>query len=512
MLTRVTMAQARGTISGDFGWTMPWATQPVSFAVGGEFREYRASQVSDTLAQGGDLGGAGGAAPNIDGGFNVYEAFGELIVPIISDRPFFDELTLEGGIRYSSYNVDAPGSPSFTTTTWKVGGTWAPIDSLRFRGTYARAVRAPNVAELFSPVNTGLTNLADDPCASIDDNQAPIPGRAIPTGELRAVCLAQGAPAGTIGSIGQPTAGQANATGGGNLDLQPERSRSWTVGAVFQPTFVPGLSLSIDYYNIRITGAITSPTPDDAIQACFGAPTGANYSPAAGASGTTACTQIRRNPLTGQLSGDPADTAGLFLSLSNLGLLETSGVDFTLNYRRNLDILGGVGLAFNFVLNWTDESIFEAVEGVSGARDCVGFYSGNCMPPQPEWQWSARTTLTFDNIDISLLWRHLDSMQYEPGITPATLFNGTLPASAGPLAGRQEDFNTISARDYFDLTGRFAIDDHLTITLSVQNLFDSEPPLVGGEAGNTTFNSGNTFPSTYDALGRRFVASARIRF
>ena len=504
----VTLAQARGTISGDFGWNLPWASQPISFAVGGEFREYTASQQSDSLSQSGDLGGSGGAAPNIDGGYNVYEAFGELIVPIVADRAFFDLLEVRGGLRYSSYNVDAPGSPSFNTTTWKVEGTWAPIDALRFRGSYARSVRAPNIAELFSPIATGLTNLSDDPCANFNDDGSPVAGRAVPTGELRAICIAQGAPAGVIGTIGQPTAGQANATAGGNLNLQPETSTSWTVGAVFQPDFIPGLSVSVDYYNIRITNAITAPTPDDAIQACFGAPTGNQYNPAAGASATQACTIIRRNAATGQLSGDPADTGGLFVSLSNLGVLQTSGVDFTANYRRNLDILGGMGLAFNFVLNWTDESRFQAVEGVSIDRDCVGLYSTNCSftgSIQPEWQWSLRTTATFDNIDLSLLWRHVGSMRYE--------FADTDPAYSGNVVGfGDRDFNRISAFDYFDLTGRFAIDDHLTITLSVQNLFDKQPPIVGNTIGSTTFNSGNTYPSTYDALGRRFVASARIRF
>ena len=517
VLTRVTLAQARGTISGDFGWNLPWASQPVSFAVGGEFREYNASQVSDTLAQSGDLGGAGGASPNIDGGFNVYEAFGELIVPIISDRPFFDLLEVRGGIRYSDYAVRAPGSPGFQTTTWKVEGTWAPINDLRFRGSYSRAVRAPNVAELFSPVNTTLTNLNDDPCANLDDNGNLIPGRPVPTGELLAVCLAQGAPAGQIGAIGVPTAGQANSTGGGNLALQPEESTSWTVGAVFQPSFVPGLSASIDYYNIRITGAITSPTPGDAIEACFGplAANGQATAVPAGASGTQACQVIRRNATTGQLSGDPATTGGLFLSLSNLGLLETSGVDVVVNYRRNLDILGGMGLAFNFVLNWTDESLFQAVEGVGVNRECTGFYSPNCPSIQPEWQWSLRTTATFDNIDVSLLWRHIDQANYEDGpdgtgADPA--FAGTLPGGLGDLSGRTVDFNRIPSADYFDLTARMAVDDHLTITLSVQNLLDRQPPIVGSTAGSTSFNSGNTYPSTYDALGRRFTASARIRF
>jgi iron complex outermembrane receptor protein len=506
----VSLAQARATINGDFGWTIPWASDAVSFAVGGEFRQYRASQASDSLAQSGDLGGSGGAAPNIDGGYNVYEAFGELIVPIVQDRPFFDELTLEGGIRYSSYTIDAPNSPSFNTTTWKVGGTWAPFDGLRFRGNYSRAVRAPNILELFSPIATGLTNLNDDPCANLDDNQNLIPGRGVPTGELLAVCLAQGAPAGQIGQIGVPTAGQANATAGGNLDLDPEKSTSWTVGAVFQPNFIPGLSLSVDYYHILITDAITAPTPGDAIAACFGEPTGNQYNPAPGASQTEACTIIRRNALTGQLSGDPADTPGLFVSLSNLGRLETSGIDFTANYQRDL---GFAGLNLNFVLNWTEQSKFQAVEGVGINRDCVGLYSVNCSfagSIQPEWQWSMRSTFTFGDIDLSLLWRHISEVKFEDFANnddpDDDAFEGEVPGF-GNL-----NFNRIRAADYFDLTGRFAVNDNLTLTLSVQNLFDKQPPIVGNTIGSTTFNSGNTYPSTYDALGRRFVASARIRF
>ena len=508
---QVTLAQARGTISGDFGWTIPWATQPVSFALGGEFREYTARQAADLLGSSGDLGGAGGADPNIFGGYNVYEAFGELILPVVSDRPFFDELTIEGGIRYSSYSIDAAGADGFNTTTWKVGGTWAPIGGLRFRGTYARAVRAPNIAELFSPVSTGLTNLNDDPCATFNDAGARI--RPNPAGTLRAICLAQGANAGNIDNIPQPIAGQANATGGGNINLAPETSRSWTVGFVFQPDFLPGLSLSADYYNIRITDAITSPAPDDAVTACFG-PVGAGTPPTyaipPGADSSAACTIIRRDPLTGGLNADPNTTPGLFLTTSNLGALETSGVDFTANYRRNLEILGGVGLNLTFVLNWTDEALFQAVQGVSVNRDCVGFYSVNCPSIQPEWQWSLRTTFSFDDIDLSLLWRHIDGVSYEPG--QGDPFTGVLAVSAGPIAGQSVDFDRIPAYDYFDVTSRFAIDDHLTITLSVQNLFDKQPPVVGNSIGATAFNSGNTYPSTYDALGRRFVATARIRF
>ncbi|WBH15399.1 TonB-dependent receptor domain-containing protein [Sphingomonas radiodurans] len=511
--TKTTMAQMRGTVSGDFGVASPFASNPISFAVGGEYRKYTASQESDTLAAGGDLGGAGGAAPNIAGGYNVYEAIGEIIVPLVSDKPFFQDLTIEGGIRYSKYDIDAAGDPGFNTTTWKAAGSWTPVDGFKVRGNYARAVRAPNIAELFSPVNTGLTNLSDDPCATFNDAGVRINPN--PTGELRAICLAQGASASNVDSISQPTAGQAAQTGGGNINLQPETSTSWTAGVVFTPTFAPRLSISADYYNIKINGAITQPTPGDAISACFGANP---RSPAAGASQTEACTIIRRDPLDGDLAGDPNTTPGLFLSLSNLGKLETSGVDVTVNYSHDL---GFTKLSLAAAGNWTEKSKFQAVSG-GYDRDCVGYFSANCGQPIPEWQWSVRGTLTFEAVDVSLLWRHLSGVEYEGladdfdlrgfAANARTLFTGALPASAGSLAGRQVDFNRISGKDYFDLTVRANVGENYTFTFGVQNLLDQEPPLVGGEAGSTTFNSGNTFPSTYDAIGRRFVAGAKVRF
>ncbi len=175
--------------------------EAVGFAVGGEFREYGATQSSDLLAQTpGELGGAGGAAPNIDGSYNVYEAFGEIIAPIVEDKPLFHSLTLEAGLRYSSYTVPRCASQN-QTTTWKAGGSWEPVESLKFRGNYSRAVRAPNIGELFTPQTVGLTNLGVDPCAGAAPNA---------NANLRAICLAQGAPVGTIGSITNPTAGQAN--------------------------------------------------------------------------------------------------------------------------------------------------------------------------------------------------------------------------------------------------------------------------------------------------------------
>lgn len=491
---RTSLGQVRGVINGDVGVASPLATQPIGFAVGAEYRKYNAQQRSDSLSQqAGELGGAGGAAPNIDGGYDVYEGFAELIAPLIEDRPFFESLTLEGGVRRSRYKVFAPGSPKFKTTTYKVGGSWEPIDSLKIRGNYAHAVRAPNIGELFSPINTVLTNLSNDPCSG-----------AAPTAnaELLAVCLAQGAPAFTIGSIPNDPAGQINVTGGGNPNVGPETSNSYTIGAVFQPTFVRGLSITVDYYNIKVKGAITSPTPNDLINACFGS---SPLTPPAGASTNPACTIIRRDPNTGGLFGDASTTPGLFSPLSNLGQLKTDGIDLKANYRTDVGF-GVLNLSFNG--NWTNTSKFQATP-TSLNRECTSYYSVNCGSLQPEFTWNQRTTLTVGPVDVSLLWRHFDGVGQEP----EDIANGNGPAFIGTLPnGDTVNFQRIKSRNYFDLATRFGVSDNVDLTVTVQNLLDKDPPLVGNTVGSTTYNSGNTYPSTYDALGRRYAVGARLKF
>jgi outer membrane receptor protein involved in Fe transport len=488
-LNRTSLAQARATISGDFGAALPWASDAISFAVGGEYRHYTASQRADLLAKTpGELGGAGGAAPDINGAYDVYEAFGELIAPIVQDKPFFKSLTFEGGIRYSHYTIDTVGTPKFNTTTWKAGGSWEPTSDVKFRGNYSHAVRAPNINELFSPISTGLTNLTTEPCVGAAPLSNP---------NLAAICLAQGAPAASIGKIANPNSGQANATGGGNPNLKPEKSNSYTFGVVLTPGILPGFNASVDYYHIKVTGAITTPTPQDVLNACFGNITASSAS-------SVACTSIRRNPGTGQLSGSPATTFGLPTPLSNLGTLETSGIDLTMNYNTDL---GFAKLALSFAGNWTKDSKFKATPTAIN-RDCVGFYSVNCASIQPEFSWTQRSTLSFDNVDLSLLWRHISATHFEP--LSGTRFSGTL--KGGDLNGQTANFNFVPSHDYFDLASRIGVGDNLTLTLTVANLFNKQPPVLGNTIGSTTYNSGNTYPSTYDALGRTYRVGARVRF
>ena len=494
--TGVKLSQARGTINGDTPVQL-WAKNPVSFAVGAEYRKYGSTISPDAAAQSGDLGGFGSAPPPVNGGLDVYEGFAEVIAPIISDRPFFNELQVEGGIRRSHYTIFSASRPKFNTTTWKIAGSWAPVRDLKFRGAYNRAIRAPNISELFTPQSSGLTNLAVDPCA----------GTAVPAAFIP-VCIAQGAPAGKIGSIANPNAGQANGTFAGNLNLKPEKATTWTVGAVIRPSFFSGFSATVDYYNIKVKSAITTPTPQQAIDACFLNPSVTN----------PACTVIARNTKTGALDGDPTLVAGLFLPLSNAGKLSTDGVDVTFDYRHNLGTWfnAPTKLALAFGGNWTRSQKFQGTE-------CVGFYSANCGFPSgqllPKYTFNERTTLSLGRVDLSVLWRYMSHMRYQPGLDP--LFSGTVqshpttsPFFGGPgtLNGENVNFNRIGAQNYFDFATRFNVNEHFDLTFTIANLLDRKPPIVGNTAGSTSANSGNTFPAIYDPLGRRFTAGARIKF
>ena len=490
---RATLAQVRGVLNADL-MTFGSANAPIAIAAGSEYRKYTAETFADQLAQDpGALGGAGGATVPVKGGYNVVEGFAEIIAPLVGDQTFLRSLTLEAGVRYSSYRVDAPGKPSFDAWTYKGGATFEPVSGLRLRGNYQRAVRAPNIGELFTPNAVGLTNLRNDPCQNT--------GNAIAaTSVLGQVCAAQGAPVtagGFITPIDPPSAGQINGTFTYNTNNRPEKADTYTLGTVFQPTFIRNFSVSLDYYNIKIRNALSTPAPGDVIGACFGALTAASAT-------NPACLVIRRDPATGGLDGDASTTPGIPQALTNSGRIRTSGLDLIANFSRDLTDDVKLGLSFNG--NYTISNKFRATPGGLN-RQCVGYYSINCSLTGsilPKYSFNQRTTLSFGSIDVSLLWRYLSSTKQEPFDANAANFGSNGPAFA--------PFRRIGDAHYFDFTTRFGVSDNFDLTLSVINLTDKDPPTVGSNIGVTTFNSGNTFPQTYDALGRRFAAGARIRF
>jgi outer membrane receptor protein involved in Fe transport len=440
--------------------------------------------------------GAGAAALPQKGEYDSREVFAELIVPLIEDRPFFHSLTLEAGARYSDY------STSGGNWTYKVGGSWEPIPDVKLRSVYSRAVRAPNLAELFQPQVVALSNLTVDPCQG---TAAQIEARAA---GLTALCIATGVPAGAIGNIPPPSSGQIQTTQGGNLNLGPEVAKTFTAGIVLQPRMVPGLAVTFDYYNIDIDKAISTPTVPDIINGCYTPAQNPGLSTAA-----PACALILRNKTTGRLDGEAVSTPGVQLAFSNAGFLQTRGYDLSVSYRRDLGF-ARMNLAFNG--NLTERARFQASTAASFIRECLGFYSGSCQPIQPRHSWTLRSTLSWaGDIDTSLLWRHISSARLEPRQGPAgeVCPNVGEVGSCGPGAAAIFDaYENIPAYDYFDFSLRAGIADNMTFIFTVANLLDKQPPFVGNTIGATAFNGGNTFPSNYDPVGRRYNVGVNLRF
>ncbi|HET7816831.1 MAG TPA: TonB-dependent receptor [Sphingomicrobium sp.] len=253
-------------ISGDSGGFFNLPGGPVGFATGVEYRREDAYSAYD------DVTVSGATFLNAIGAFDppaqtIKEAFGELRVPFLRNVRFAEELSIEGAVRVSDYNTHPD-----PVWAWNVGAIWAPVKDLRLRAGYARSVRAPDIGDLFATAAETFFNSAVDPCSQnvIGDN----PNRA-------KNCEAHGVPT-TMIINGQErpwintTIGGISGISSGNPDLQPERGTSFSVGAVFQPRFVPGLSMTIDYYDVEVTSVIASLTAQAIVNACYDDPTGVN--------------------------------------------------------------------------------------------------------------------------------------------------------------------------------------------------------------------------------------------
>jgi outer membrane receptor protein involved in Fe transport len=489
------------------------ADTPIGFAIGGEYRKVTARSQPDAPSQvQGEVLGTGARTPPDFGQYDAKEAFGELNIPLITDRPFFYDLSATAAIRYSDYSTTG------ASTTWNAGGSWTPIRGFKFRGVYSRAVRSPNIQELFQSPVQGLGNLTTDPC------QGTAPSTNAGLGSL---CQQTGAPAGTIGSIPAPTSGQINNTSSGNRDLDVEKATTYTLGGVLTPEFLPGFALTVDYFNIKVKNAITQPAQGDVLNGCYSAALNPSFA------FNAFCQLIGRNPLTGSLNG-AGETPGVILTYSNLGRIETAGIDFGVTQRARLDDLG-VNVPGQLTLGFNATRLeyyhFQATPNAIN-RDCTAYYSPTgCTNPRAKWRWNGRVTYGQEKFDISLLWTHVSPVALEPFL--ATRLPGDTPQPGGPnpaltgstsfvlngiqynnvpTGGIQPAFRQIDAYDYFDLAVRLAPTENFELTLTVDNLFDKDPPLVGSGVGGTSFNSGNTFPTIYDPIGRSYTVGARLKF
>ena len=246
---------------GKYGLKSPFSDRGVGVNVGAEYRREQLAFNPDQEFQNNDLGGGAGAVLPVNGAFDVYEAFGELAVPIASDMPFVKDLSFDGGYRFSDY------SSVGDVESYKLSLEYAPVSDIRFRGSFQRAVRAPNVNELFSPSSVTNTSAYADPCAAINSsgNMATATlQQCMNTGVTAAEYgngIAKGTTingvAGTNGLLSCP-AEQCSTLVGGNQKLQAETSDTVSYGGVFTPRFLPGFDFSVDYYDIDVKGAVST--------------------------------------------------------------------------------------------------------------------------------------------------------------------------------------------------------------------------------------------------------------
>ena len=465
-------------ITGDTGWSLPTASRTVQVAFGAEYRRDYLGSVTDAAFATGDGAGQGGPTIGFTGDADVAEVFGEFQLPLADDQPWAYSASIDGAYRRSEYE-------NFGTDTYKIGADYAPVEDIRFRASYSRAVRAPNVIELFTAQGLNLFDMDFDPCSApgrAGEGAGPVPASCIGTNPWQ---VTAGQSAG--GALDSP-AGQYNFIQGGNPDLNPEEADTFTIGAVWTPSFVPRFNISVDYFDIQIDQAIQTLGAQNTLNLCY------NQGDAA------ACSRINRNPGNGSLWIGDGSVQDLNI---NIGGFQTSGIDVNSNYSIDLEDWGAPSygsLAFSFVGTWLNELVTDTGAGQSDSvYDCTGFYANQCGVPNPEWRHRARVTWVSPwDLDISGTWRHYGEVEI-----------GVLGAGGSLNNGGTRIDRYFDAKNYLDLAATWQVTEGTTLRAGVNNVLDSDPPL--SYSVGTTGN-GNTYPQLYDAMGRYFFFGVTANF
>jgi iron complex outermembrane recepter protein len=425
----------------------------VQTALGVEYRKDRFAFLPDETKIRGDLAGFARAKPTA-GEFDVTEVFGELVVPVLSDMPGAQEVSLEFGARMSDY------SSVGDVTTYKGGFTWRPIEDLRFRALYQRAIRAPSVFELFQGGDLQFITFLD-PCATVLATGASAPA---PSPSVAAICQLQG--------IADPrTAGFTQVSRTievlflGNDTLNEETSNTWTAGLVFTPRFAPNLDVSVDVFQIEI---------EDYINRAFGGITGTIN--ACYASGVTTSAALNAHPACNLLFRTASGELRSNLPLANVQTLETSGLDLRVAYRLDLASLGAPSWGeLTFIGNLTYMDTYETLN-----RDFVGLVSQD-FGANPKTRTYADVIWSLPRLETRLSWQRIASMKEQLSRRP------------------------IDATDYFNLSGTLQVSETVEAYLGINNLLDQDAPIFPNQIQNSDV-------STYDVVGRFFFFGANFKF
>lgn len=421
---------------------------PVAVAVGAEYRKDIGSIVVDDLQRTGNIYGFN-ATQNQYGKIDVSEVYGEVRVPIVADKPFMHDLSIEAGGRYSDYSTIGGLS------NWKAGANYAPFSWLKFRGIYNKAARAPSVAELFQNGDQGFPSLTD-PCNAT-------PSR---TAATRAICLQQGVPASGIDSFAAANS-QVQAFSFGDPNLQEEKAETYTLGAVITPNLPIGRgSLTVDYFNIKIDDVISSLSSSYYIRGCYvsGRPDD--------------CAKVVRNTSTGQIEF-------VNTGIANQDALKTSGIDVGLNWSFDLsEIVGSLPgrLSFSEQFSWLDSYNINGTEYSSTS-------SGGIGSAYPEFKSTLSVAYKLEDFTAQLRWNYSASVEEDWDEVP----NPQTPALS-----------------YFDLSLKQVVAKSFEVTAIVQNLFNQKP--VRTPNGYSDQGGVDTAWYNNIILGRTYTISGKVRF
>ena len=446
---RFEQSSVAGYVRGDL-FQLP--AGPVSTVFGVEYRGDDGAFLVDDAQRRGEIAGFN-QQNSIVGAIDVYEAYTEVVVPILAKLPFVYDLSLEAGYRASDY------SSIGSVQSYKYGGSYSPFSWLSFRSVYNKAVRAPNLQEIGQAGDQGFPTYVD-PCRSLGISAA-----------TQAFCITQGVPSGNYPGFAQ-TNTQVQSFAFGNPNLDPEEAETITAGLVFKPDFIPvgTLNASVDWYDITLSQAIVPRGVGSILNGCYGAL-------GVGAQAAADCARITRDPATGQVTA-------INTSLGNgVGDLETKGIDVQAEYELDLDeLFAGVPgrLSLNTLLSFVDSYDNFGTEIVG--TNAVGI--GGSVP-----DFKAVTTARYEIGDYLVQLRH----SYVPELI-------------------DQNFNFTKTPEFsnYDLSARWNVTDALQLTAVISNITNEFPPQIPG--GIT--DQANTDAALYApwAVGRVYSVSARLRF
>jgi iron complex outermembrane receptor protein len=456
-VTTINQQIVNATVNGQFGGIGD--AGPIDIAVGTEHRADDSSFRPDTFLSSGDVLGFNAGQQTV-GGFSVTEYFGEINVPLLADRTMFESLSIWGAVRSSDY------SNIGNVTSYAAALNWAPIEQVRFRGGYQRAVRAPNVGELFQGAANGFPG-ATDPCSSS--------GSAVGTGPgdpVYDICVAHGVSGATVGVFDQANT-QIEGTFGGNPNLSEEESDTTTLGIVVQP--IDSLDFTVDYFDIEVTNAINvlGGGLNNTLDICYNVvqDTSSEY-----------CQAVRR-------SGDQVRIVSVLNA--NISTLATSGVDLGVNWANDFNF--GIGDGSTFTVNMM-ATFLDSADTLPDANltvnKCKNSWGNTCGRPRTDTLVNTRIGWQTGNLTVSMLWKHIGETESDlitlGGSDPTTL---SVPY--------------LDSQNYVDLTFAYEFTDSFRVNVGIKNLLDESPTFIGSEQ-----EQANSFPETYDVIGPRTFISA----